>query len=93
MDEYAVKAHRTKRIRDGKCLINGLLILKWKYWAHNINRPIRIEGIRTNEEYQILIISNVAKDIFVAPTIFRVKSLNPNCLNSFTTLSNLKTQT
>ena len=30
--------------------------------------------------------SNVAKAIFVAPTKFRVKSLNPNCSNSFNTL-------
>ena len=93
MDEYAIKALRAKGIRDGKCLINELLILKWKYWAPIINRPIRMEGIRTNEEYQIPTISNVAKDIFVAPTIFRVKSLNPNCSNSFKTLWNLKVQT
>ena len=47
---------------------------------------IRIEGIRTNEEHHTPTISNVAKDILVAPTIFRVKSLNPNCSNSFKTL-------
>ena len=80
-------------MRDGKCLINGLLILKWKYWAPIINSPIRIDGIRTNEGYQTPTISNVAKDIFVVPTIFRMKSLNPNWLNSFKTLWNLKVQT
>ena len=38
-----------------------------------------MEGISTNDEHKILTISNVAKDIFVAPTRFRIKSLNPNC--------------
>ena len=93
IDEYAIKLLRKRRISDGKCLINGLLILKWKYWAPIINIPIRIDGIRTNEGYQIPTTSNVDKDIFVAPTIFRVKSLSPNCSNSFKTLWNLKVQT
>lgn len=82
-----------RRVSDGKYLINGFLILKWKYWALIINRPIRIDGIRTNDGYQIPTISNVAKDIFVVPTIFLVKSLNPNCANSFKTLWNLKVHT
>ena len=55
--------------------------------------PIRIEGISTNDEHQIPTISKVAKDIFVAPTRFRIKSLNPNCSNSFKTFCILKVQT
>ena len=31
MDDNAMKALKINRIREGKCLIKGLLILKWKY--------------------------------------------------------------
>ena len=70
IDNNATKTHKIKRIRDGKRLINEFFILKWKYWAHIINSPIRTDGIRTNDEYQIPTTSNVAKDIFVAPIKF-----------------------
>ena len=93
MDASAIKLHKIKRIREGRCLIKELFILKWKYWAAIMSRPIRTDGIRTNDEYQIPITSNVDKEILDAPTKLRVKSLNPNCLNSLTTLSNLKIQT
>ena len=71
----------------------GFFILKWKYWADIINSPIRTDGIRTNDGYQIPATSNVDNEILAAPTKLRVKSLNPNCVNSFTTLPNLKIQT
>ena len=93
IEPIAMITERTNRISEGRCLINGFLILKWKYWAAIINIPISKEGIRTKDECQIPVISNVANAILDAPTKLRVKSLNPNCLNSFTTLSNLKTQT
>ena len=89
----AIIAERLNRISEGRCLINGFLILKWKYWAAIINIPRSIEGIWTKDECQIPVISNVANAILDAPTKLRVKSLNPNCLNSLTTLSNLKIQT
>ena len=58
-----------------------------------MKRPIRTEETKTNDENQIPTKSNVAKQIFVAPTKLRVKSLRPNCLKSLSTLSNLKIQT
>ena len=54
---------------------------------------MRTDGMRTNEGYHTPTTSKVAKDIFVAPTKFRVKSLNPNCWNSLMTLWNLNVQT
>ena len=93
IDANAMKAHKIKKIKDGKCLLKGLFILRWKYWAANINNPIRIEGIKINGGYQIPIINKVAKEILEAPTKFRIKSLNPNSLNSFMITSYRKTQT
>ncbi len=84
---------RINSISEGRCLINGFLILKWKYWAAIMNIPISIEGIWTKDECQIPAISNVANAILDAPTKLRVKSFKPNCLNSVTTLSYLKIQT
>ena len=75
IDKNAIKALKTNRIREGKCLINGMLIPKWKYCAPIINSPIRADGIRTNDECQISTTSNVAKEIFVAPINFGLNQL------------------
>ena len=88
-----IRTHKISSNSDGKCFINGFFTLKWKYCAATIIEPIIIDGISTNEEYQIPTISNVDKAILVAPTKLLVKSLNPNCLNSFIMLSNLNIQT
>ena len=77
-----MKTHKIKKINDGKCLMNGFFILKWKYWAANINNPIRVEAIGINAGYQIPTINKLASEILAAPTKVRVKSLNPKTLNS-----------
>jgi len=88
-----MKTHKIKKINDGKCLMNGFLILKWKYCADNINKPISRAGIGINEEYQIPAINKVANETLDAPTKVRVKSLSPNCLNSLIITSYRKIQT
>ena len=88
-----MKADKINKINDGKCLIKGFFILKWKYCAANINNPIRMEGIAINEGYQIPTINKVAREILDAPTNVRIKSLSPNCLNSLITTSYRKIQT
>ena len=50
-----------------------------------------MEGIWTNGENQMPATSKVDRAIFETPTKFLIKSLNPNCLKSLTTFSNLKT--
>jgi hypothetical protein len=82
-----------KRIKEGKCLIKGFFILKWKYCAAIIIAPINIAEIVKGTGYHMLTMSKVAKDILTAPIKDRVKSLNPNDLNSFIILSYLKIQT
>ncbi len=88
-----MKIHKIKKINDGRRLIKGFFILKWKYWAANINNPIRIEGIGINEGYQIPTINKVDKEILEAPTKVRIKSLNPKSLNSLMITWYRKTQT
>ena len=82
--------HKIRKIRDGKCLISGFFILKWKHWAANIKPPINMADKQINEGYQIPVTSNVAKAILDTPTRLRVKSFNPNVLNSAKTFWNLK---
>ena len=67
-DDYKAIFIKKKRIRDGKCLINGLLILKWKYWAQSIKKAIDNDEINKSSLYQIPKISIVANEIFNAPT-------------------------
>ena len=43
--------------------------------------------MNTNDEYQIPAKINVATEIFEAPTMFLIKSLNPNSLNYLTRLN------
>ena len=93
IDTIARKAQRLKRIRDGRCLIKGFFTLKWKYWAAIMKRPIRIDGIKINDECQIPTTINVANEILDAPTKLRIKSLSLNSLNSLRTLWNLKIHT
>jgi len=50
-------------------------------------------GISTKSEYQIPATSNVDNAILEDPTMLRVKSLKPYCLNSFTILSKRNIQT
>lgn len=77
---------KSRSTSEGKCFMNELFILKWKYCALIINSPISMAGTSTNLGYHIPVMSKVAKEFFVAPTKFRVKSLSPNCLNSLMTL-------
>ena len=88
-----MKMHRISKTSDGKCLIKGFLILKWKNCAETINNPIKIAGIATKVGNQIPATSKVAKETFAAPTKVLVRSLNPNCLNSLMITSYLKIQT
>ncbi len=89
----AIKMLRISNTSDGKCLMKGFLILKWKYCAATINNPISIAGIATKVGNQIPATIKVATEIFAAPTKVLVKSLNPNCLNSLIITSYLKIQT
>ncbi len=47
---------------------------------------VRAAAMQTTANAKAKIYSRYSKEILVAPTKFRVKSLNPNCLNSLTTL-------
>ena len=85
--------HRISNTNDGKCLMKGFLILKWKNCAATINNPIIMAEIPIKVGNQIPATSKVATEIFAAPTKVRVKSLNPNCLNSLMITSYLKIQT
>ena len=89
----AMKIHKISKTSDGKCLMNGFLILKWKYCAATMNNPISIAGIATKPGHQIPATSNVAKETLTAPTNVRVRSLSPNCLNSLIITSYLNIQT
>lgn len=93
IETSAMKAHKISKTSDGKCLMNGFLILKWKYCAATINNPIRIAGIATKAGNQIPATKSVARETFAAPTNVRVRSLSPNCLNSLIITSYLKIQT
>ena len=81
------------RNKEGIRFCHVLPTLKWKYWAANIRNAISNAGISTKLGYQIPATNNVAKAILEEPTIERVKSLKPYCLNSFTILSKRNTQT
>lgn len=50
-------------------------------------------GTTTKSGYQMPATSKVDNAIFDAPTILRINVFNPYCLNSFSTLGNLTTQT
>ena len=54
---------------------------------------MRTEVKETNDENHMPWISNIAKQIFIAPTKLRVKPPSQNCLSSLSTLSNLKIPT
>ena len=79
--------------KEGIYFRNGLPILKWKYCADNIKNEISNAGISTKSEYQIPATSNVDIAILDEPTMVRVKSLKPYCLNSLTILSKRNIQT
>lgn len=89
----AIKMLRINNTSDGKCLMKGFLILKWKYWAANMNKPMIIAGTAIRVGNQIPAAIKVATEIFAAPTKVLVKSLSPNCLNSLMITSYLKIQT
>ena len=78
---------------EGRCFVQGLPTLKWKYCADNIRNAISKAGISTKSGYQIPATSNVDSAILEAPTMLRVKSLKPYCLNSLTILSKRNIQT
>ena len=85
--------HSNSSRNDGKCFINGFFILKCAIWAQIIKNAINDAGIRTNEGNHIPTTRSVDNEILVAPTRLRVKSDNPNCLNSFTIFSKRNIQT
>ena len=89
----ATKSDKTKRNKEGKCFNHGFFTLKWKYCADAIKNAIISAGINTSFGYQIPVTNNVANTIYEAPTKLRVRSESPYCLNSFTMLSHLKSQT
>ena len=88
-----MKRHNISRNKEGICFCHGLPTLKWKYCADNIRNAISNAGISTKSGYQIPATNNVDKAILEEPTMVRVKSLKPYCLNSFTILSNRNIQT
>lgn len=88
-----MKMHRISKTSDGKCLMNGFLILKWINCAATINNPIKMAGIATKVGNQIPATTKVATETFAAPTKVRVRSLNPNYLHSLMITSYLKIQT
>lgn len=89
----AINKHKINSSNDGNLLENGLLTLKWKYWADNIKKPIATEETIKNSLYQIETINNVAVATLAAPTKLLIKVLNPNSSNSLIMLSYLKIQT
>ena len=84
MDKYAINPHKIKSTKEGKCLMKVFFILKWKNWADNIKKPIKIEDTKTKDGNQTPVTSKVDKAILLTPTKFLVKSLNPKLLNSIT---------
>ena len=89
----AITMETIKSAREGKCLFHGFFTLKWAIWAQTISKAIDIDDISISDGNQIPATSKVDKEIFEAPTKFRVKSDKPYCLNSNTILSNLKIHT
>ena len=89
----AMTMETIKRAKEGKCLLQGFFTLKCAIWAQTIRKAINIDDINTKGGNQIPATNKVDREIFEAPTKFRVKFDKPYCLNSNTILSNLKTQT
>ena len=88
-----MKRLNINRNKEGICFCHGLPTLKWKYCADIIRNAISNAGISTKSECQIPAINNVDKTILEEPTMVRVKSLKPYCLNSLTILSKRNIQT
>ena len=88
-----MKRLNISRNKEGIYFCHGLRTLKWKYCADNIRNAISKAGISTKSGYQIPATNNVDEAILEEPTMVRVKSLNPYCLNSLTILSKRNIQT
>ncbi len=88
-----MKRHSISSNKEGIRFCQGLPVLAWKYCADTIRKAISRAGISIKDGYQMPATSKVDKAILAAPTMLRVKSFNPYCLNSFTILSKRNIQT